>query len=196
MRLLRPLLLIALLCVATAPPARSASPPEGAVFYDVSEGLGGLATTYFTADFVALITQKGLSGLGLNTAVTVYARQTAAEFGGSEKTLPGLGCYARSARTQAKSQQERFSTMEAHYEYLCRGTDPEKTRAQAELAAEVMLMLVDRFRTIAGGVEGGGEERGSVLVDIDGSGPADSGLEFYEKWVHVVASIWDTDVVT
>lgn len=192
----RPLLVLALVAATAAPGrAASAAPPRSAVFYDVAEGLGTLASTYFTADFDALIAAKGAGALGVTTAVTVYPRQPAVVFGGQERALPGLGCYARAARTQAKSQQERSSSMEAHYEYLCRGPVAETVRAQAELAAEVILLLVDRFPTIAGGVEGGGQEPSSVLVDIDGSGPAE-GLEFYENWVHVVSPIWDTDVVT
>ena len=190
--LLLRLLLLAALCV---PSWAAASAPREAMFYDVSEGLATLATANFTTDFDALIALKSLGGLGVNTAVTVYVRQPAVVFGGQEKPLPGLGCYSRNARTQVKSQQERASTMEAHYEYLCRGADPVAIRAQAELAAEVLLLLVDRFPTIAGGIEGGGQEPLSVVVDIDGSGPAE-GLEFYEEWVHVVAPIWDTDAVT
>ena len=196
MRSIRSLLALVLLAATLAPARASASGrPRSAVFYDVSEGLGTLATASFTTDFDALIAQKALGGLGLNTAVTVYVRQPAVVFGGQERALPGLGCYARNARTQAVSQQEREATMEAHYEYLCRGPDAATIRAQAELAAEVLLRLVDRFPTISGGVEGGGHEPGSVVVDIDGSGPAE-GLEFYEEWVHVVSPIWDTDVVT
>jgi hypothetical protein len=199
MRPLRSSLLSLLLIAAVCAPVRAApAPPDAprsAVFYDVSEGLGTLAQTNFTADFDALVALKGLGALGVTTAVTVYPRQPAVVFGGQEKALPGLGCYSRNARTQAKSQQERASSMEAHYEYLCRGPDAATIRAQAELAAEVLLMLVDRFATAAGGIEGGGQEPSSVLVDIDGSGPAE-GLEFYEEWVHVVSPIWDTDVVT
>jgi len=198
MRSLRPCLLLSLLTAAIAAPVRAAPPPaapRSAVFYDVSEGLGTLAAAYFTTDFDALIAAKGVGGLGLVTAVTIYPRQPAVVFGGQEHALPGLGCYAREARTQAKSQQERDSRMEAHYEYLCRGPIAATVRAQAELAAEVILMLVDRFASIAGGIEGGGQEPGSVVVDIDGSGPAE-GLEFYENWVHVVSPIWDTDAVT
>lgn len=194
MRSVRPLLLGLLLCTAIAVPARSSGPPRSAVFYDVSEKLATLATANFTTDFNALITTKGLGALGLDTSVSVYLRQPAVVFAGQEKTLPGLGCYTRNARTQAKSQQERANSMEGHYEYLCRGADPVKIRAQAELAAEVLLLLVDRVAGSGSGLEDAGGEPLSVVVDIDGSGPAE-GLEFYEEWVHVVFPVWETDII-
>jgi hypothetical protein len=203
MRTTRLLVLLPLLCLALATPVRSASPPAppraDAVFYDSSEGLAALATANFSADFAALIALKGLGALGVDTTVTVYPRQPASVFGPNERSLPGLGCYTRMARTQAKSQQQRVATLEAHYEYLCRSVgrdaDPTLIRKQAELASEAILMLIDRFPGAGGGIEGGGLEPQSVIVDIDGSGPAE-GLEFYEQWVHVVSPIWDTDVVT
>lgn len=184
-------------CVVLAPLARAApsvAPPEGAMFYDVSEKLGALAAANFTTDFVALLTQKGLEALGVDPNVTVYVRKPARVFGLNESPLPGLGCWAGAARTQAVSQQERENQLRAHYEYLCRGSDAAIVLAQAELAAEVLMKLVDRFGTAGSGIEGGGHEPQSVLIDRDGSGPAD-GLEFYEEWIHLDSPIWDTDAI-
>jgi hypothetical protein len=194
---MRSLLISLLLLAAIAAPARAAplrAPPEGAVFYDVSEKLGALATAHFTADFIALITQKSLEALGVDPNIHVYVRKPARVFGLNEQPLPGLGCWAGSVRTQAVSQGERENQLLAHYEYLCRGADADIVLAQAELAAEVLLRLIDRFGTAGSGIEGGGHEPQSVLGDIDGSGPAD-GLEVYEQWVHVVSPIWDTDAI-
>jgi len=197
MRTTRPLLLATLLLVAIATPVRSHAPPAppDAVFYDATEGLKALAALHYTADLIALIAGKGLGALGIDTGINIYPREDARRFATQERALPGLGCYTRAARTQAKSQQERHNSMEAHYELLVRYPDAVTARTHAELAAESLLLLIDRFREAGLGVEGGGEEAQSVLVDIDGAGPAD-GLEFYEEWVHVVAPIWDTDVVT
>lgn len=197
MRTIRPLLIGLLLVAAMATPVRShapPAPPEGAVFYDVSEKLGALATTHFAADFAALVASKGLGALGVDTSVTIYTRMPARYFGLAEKPLPGLGCYARIARTQAKSQQEAASVLEGHFEYLCRGVDPVIIRAQSELAAEVLRLLVDRIAGAGSGLEGAGEDQLSVAIEIDGSGPSE-GLEFYEEWAHAAFPIWETDVV-
>lgn len=198
MKPLRPLLCLTLLLALVATPvhaAPAAAPPEPAMFYHATEGLKTLAVTHFTSDLTALIAEYGLGGLGITTAINVYAREGAQRFATQERALPGLGCYTRAARTQAQSQSQRHSTMEAHYEFLCRYADSVVSRTHAELAGEVLVKLVDRFRTIGNGIEGGGEEDKSVLIDIDGAGPAD-GLEFYEDWVHLVAPIWDTDTAT
>jgi len=194
---LRSLLLISLPCLTLAPSARAApssAPPEGAVFYDVSEKLGALAAAHFTDEFVAVIAEKGLAGLAIDTSINVYVRKPARVFGPNESPLPGLGCWTSSARTQAKSQQERENVLLAHYEYLCRGPDADIILAQAELAPEVIMRRVDRCGTAGSGIEGGGHEPQSVIADIDGSGPAD-GLDYYEQWVHVVSPIWDTDQI-
>lgn len=202
MRLVRSLMLVTLACSLLATPVRSepaprAAPsasPEGAVFYDVSEKLAALATTHFAADFAALVAAKGLGGLGVDTSISVYPRMPARIFGWNEKPLPGLGCYARTARTQAKSQQERDSDLMGHFEYLCRGADPAVIRAQVELAAEVLLVLVDRIAGSGSGLEGAGEEKRSVAIEIDGTGPAE-GLDFYEEWAHAAFPIMETDAV-
>lgn len=189
--------LLAALCVPVptrAAPDAAAAPPSP-VIYDAESGLEALAAAHFSANMVALVAAKGLGALGIDTAVNVYGRQNAARFAGQEKTLPGLGCYVRAGRTQAKSQGERDSRLEAHFEYLCRGAVGTVTRVQAELALEAIVMLVDRFAEAANGIEGGGHEPLSVSFEIDGAGPPD-GLDFYEEWVHVASPIWDTDAVT
>ena len=197
MRSHRPLVLCTLLCLAIVPPARAApssAPPEGAVFYDAKVKLAALATAHFTSDFTALITQKGLEALGVDVNVTIYTKP-ARVFGLNESPLPGLGCWASTARTQAKSQQQAPSQLLAHYEYLCRGADADVLLAQADLAAEVLRQLVDRFADAGSGIEGGGDEPLSILIDRDGSGLGD-GLEFYEEWVHLATPMWDTDIQT
>lgn len=137
------------------------------MIYDAAEKAYEVATTNFTADFIALIAAKGLGGLGLTTAATLIKRQDAETFIGLNAALPAIGVIGRRAHTQAKDQSKRDNVSEIVYDYFAVGPEPSTIAKQAELAAEALLRSIDRLWASGSGVFGAGELPGSISIDFD-----------------------------
>lgn len=173
------------------------------MIYDGVESSSADLTANFTTYFAAVVASKtGIPGGAgaINTTVTIYKRLPAEIFLAlATATLPGLGVYAMpgpypgqsTARTQAKSVQQRRSIVTLAWDYCFRGPDPALAVIQGELAVEAILKHVDVLFSQPG-VVGAGEAELSVTVDLfDVKG---AGEDYYEQRAVVTAPIdaWDT----
>jgi hypothetical protein len=139
------------------------------VLYDAIEQVYSIVNANFAADFAALLTQKGLGGLGLVTSADIVKRQTAEVFVAKRKTLPSIGIYGVRAVTRAKDQGKRDSRNTIAMDYFASGpeSDGAKLQKQVELAAETLLKSVDRIvGGVGGGVFGAAVQDEDITVDL------------------------------
>jgi len=152
------------------------------VFTDVIEAAASVVTANFTTLLTALAAAKGVT---LDPTITVYKRQNANLFAALKTTtLPGVGIYGLGAQTNARRQDLRDSSVLTVFDYFARGPDPAALLVQGELAAEVLLMCIDRLGGSAVGVYGAGEATLSVQVSIAPAVRA-AGETYYEENVLV-----------
>jgi len=171
-------------------PVRAAGAGGGGMIYDVIENVEPLLTANFGTDMTALVAAKGAQVT--STAATVYKREMGPLFAGRGQPLPGIGLWPRTIQTQARRQTKRDNLHLLVYDYFARGPDAVKLQTQLELAAEAILLTVDRTYQAGGGVYGSGEIDKSVTVQfIPVVQP--KGRGFYEGRVLVVAPVNEED---
>ena len=180
------LVLAAVACLCFAPPA-TASP---GINYDVIENIEPVLTANFATDMAAIVAAKGAQVISTNA--TVYKREMGPLFAGRGQPLPGIGLWLRTTQTQARRQTKRDNLHVLVYDYFARGNDAVKLQAQLELAAEAILMTVDRTYQAGGGVYGSGETDKSVTVQFVPIVQA-KGRGSYEGRVLVVAPVNEED---
>lgn len=158
------------------------------MIHDAVEICAAAMAGQFEGKMTALVAANGV--VGADVAVTVYKRRAAEIFTPLESTtLPGLGIYCTTARTQAKRQGARETTPVIVFDYFARGTDPEILAAQCELAAEAIVGVLDGVMTPGGDQlwEAGAEDR-SITIAIQGSSHIE-GQDTYEDRVLVTCPV-------
>lgn len=135
------------------------------MIFDAVERAYDVVNANFAADFAALATAKGVTGLALTA--TIEKRQTAERFIALQAPGPTIGVWGRGTVTQAKvGTGWRDNVSSVVLDYYCTGTDPVLVAKQAELAAEALLRAIDRLPGSGDLVFGAGELRGSVTVEL------------------------------
>ena len=132
------------------------------MIYDAVEQAYAVVSANFATDFAALVAAKGVTGT--QPVQTIVKRQTAELYVSLNAVLPAIGVYGLEARTQAKLQTVRDNECVLVFDYYAEGTDPVAVAKQVELAAEALLMSVDRISSAASGLFGAGELLGAVRV--------------------------------
>lgn len=160
------------------------------MIFDQVEQLYTVVNTNFATDLGALATAKGVT---INTGATFVKRQNADVFFALGVTLPACGIYVTRASTKAKQQGIRDTTGTAVFDYYAEDADPVKVAKQAELAAEALLMSVDRMATAGAGVFGAAELEDSITVEMsDGFEKRASEGRYWRRAV-VRFAIYDRD---
>lgn len=164
------------------------------MIYEPVEICAAVMAAQFEAKMTALIAAKGVAG-GVDPSVTVYKRRSAEIYAPLEATtLPGLGIYCTSVRTQMKRQGSRDSTPTIVFDYFARGTDAEVLARQCELAAEAIIAVLDLIPVSGNdGLWEAGAIEGSVTVAIQGSSHIE-GQDNYEDRVIVTCPVEFRDV--
>lgn len=136
------------------------------MIYDAIEAVYTTVNANFNTDLAALVSAKGLSGL--TTSATLFKRQRAETFvelgAAANGQLPAIGIYGTAVTTEAKWQGKRDPECTVVLDYYARGTDPVKLAQQTELAAEALLLSIDKVYPTAAG--GAGEGFGSINIEL------------------------------
>jgi hypothetical protein len=159
------------------------------MIYDAVETVYAVVNANFATDYAALAAAKGVTVV---TPVGIIKRQKADIFVPLGATLPAIGIYGLSATTQVKDQAKRdvFCTMA--FDFYDRGTDPVALAKQTELAAEALLLSIDRMWPTAAG--GAGEGDNSITVTLMDGYDETAELQ-YERRATITFPLMNRDVV-
>lgn len=164
------------------------------MIYDVIELVASVLGTNFTTDLTTLCTAKSVTA---PTAIvgSVHKREDLLAWGTNPANLPGLGVISIRSVTGAKNQTKRDALTTVRVTYYTMGQDAAVLGAQVELAAEAILLSIDRVAgSGTGQVWGAGEARDSVLVEMLGTAlTKDAG--WFEDGVIVEFPCNDRDLV-
>lgn len=138
------------------------------MIFDAIEQANSIAAANFTADLTALAAAKSVT---VTANCNFVMRQDADFYVSRQLGLPACGIYADPARdtlTQGKDQTKRDNDVALVFDYYAVDTDHVKLGKQVELAAEALLMSIDRLATAGvGGIYGVGEGPGTIRVVLD-----------------------------
>lgn len=160
------------------------------MLYDQVEQCYLVLAANFATDYAALLTAKGVASPGAVTLIKRQSVPTALRYG---KAPPFLGIVSLAAQTQAKDQSKRDNRGLVAFDFYQIGSDPEVVAQQSELAAEAVLMSVDRFNTAGGGLFGGGDVPQSVDVTMSDDEAEEVQLGLYGRRATVSVRVWDRD---
>ena len=162
------------------------------MIYDAVEQVYTALAANFTNDLALLAAAKGAS---ITTTVDLIKRQSADIFLGlgKGKSAPACGIYGSDATTQRRDQgltagSKRDSIVSITCDYYCEGNDPDVIAKQGELAAEAILLSMDRLPSYPGGIYAVAEQNESVQVNVTEGyeeAKADEGGRTYQRRVTV-----------
>jgi hypothetical protein len=165
------------------------------VLYDAVEQVFTVLNTNFATDFAALLTQKGLTGLGLVTTANIVKRQDAEDFVRFRVTTPTIGILGLDSASRAKDQGKRDNRNIISVDYFATGseTDGPKVQKQVELAAEAIHKSVDRLHDgVGGGVFGASVEDNDLNTHLE-RGYSEGQTPLYLGLATVTFSVDDRD---
>jgi malonyl CoA-acyl carrier protein transacylase len=168
------------------------------VLYDAIETFYAVLVTNFQTDWATLCTAKSV---GAPETITIRKRYNADLLYSLGVATPALGIYGTAATTQAKMQGQRLSIITVGVDWFHRttlGSDQGSLAAvllaQSELAAEAILLSVDRLATAGASVWGAGERENSVSITASG-GYEEGESGTYQRLVTVTVPVRDSDEV-
>ena len=164
------------------------------MIYDVVELVASVLTTNFNTDLAALCAAKTVTA-PTSIVGSVHKREGLLAWAVDPANLPGLGVVTTRSVTGAKNQAKRDATTVVQVIYYTMGQDAAVLGAQVELAAEAILLSIDRVAgSGTGQVWGAGEARDSVLVEMYGTAQTkDAG--WFEDGCQVEFPCNDRDIV-
>jgi hypothetical protein len=135
------------------------------MIFDAVEVCASVLATNFATDLAGLAMAKGVT---ITTTADIVKRQDAETFLALNqgKETPTLGVDALSAATQGRDQGKRDTRTEVSIDYYCEADDPATAGIQSELAAEAILLTMDRLPTSGSGVFGIAEEPESARIEM------------------------------
>jgi hypothetical protein len=165
------------------------------MLYDVVDLVASVLDANFDADLTALCTAKGVATPTGIVGGTVRKREGLLAWATSPANLPGLGVTSQGAQTGAKNQAKRDSTVTVQAAYYSTGQDAALLGAHVELAAEAIMLSVDRMAGSGSGlVWGVAEGRDSVRIETMGTAFTRD-ANWFEDGVVVEFPANDRDVV-
>lgn len=170
--------------------------------FDAIEAAYTVVLANFSPYLAALAAAKGVV---CDTTANVVKRQSAELYMALGLPLPGIGIWADRVATQAKNQGARDNETTLVLDYYCEGTGDSSVAVtiakQAELAAESLLLSVDKMTPGTGGVFGNAELLGSVRIEFtdaftEGKAGADGKpVRTYKRRVQLTFPVYDRDAV-
>ena len=148
-----------------------------------------VANTYFNTEHADVCADNSVTAPAPATLIKRQRAETSQRLGGP---APRLGLHSVRGSTQAKDQQKRDNTTFLLADYYLEGTDPALLAAQAELAVEAVLRIVDRLALSGGGVYGAGELRDSVSWQMS-DGYDEARQDLYWHRAQVTFPVHDRD---
>lgn len=144
------------------------------MIYDVVEIVATVLDSNFETDLAALCVAKSVTApsalVAPNSSTSVRTREALVAWGTDAENLPGLGVTSLRSVTGGKNQRKRDSTTTVAVTYYSTGQDAAVLGAQIELAAEAILLSIDKVAGSGSGqVWGAGEARDSVEVEMLGT---------------------------
>lgn len=134
------------------------------MIYDAIEAVYTVVLANFATDMAALVAAKSVADV--NAKINVVKRQPAETYVDRGLALPAVGVYGLRIATQAKNQGARDNVSTVVLDYYAEGADPVVLAKQVELAAEALLVSVDKVTPSGGGVFGAAELVGSVTIEL------------------------------
>lgn len=178
------------------------------MFFDAIERTLAVVTANFATDLAALVALKVTDSFltqeqadDIQQDATIFERLDAGTFSshldeeGKGVRHAGIGVYAGPLTTQAKWQGRRDSRATVIVDYYAVHPDPVTLAKQSELAAEAIVMSIDKIPEAVpagSGILGAAELKDEIRVDPLGLSRA-KGADFYEDRVIVTFPILEQD---
>lgn len=167
------------------------------MIYAVVEQVYTVLAANFATDWAGLCSTFSL---GAPPAVDIVKRQNVDAMVRSTSrdwsVRPAIGIYAVDLTTQAKMAAHRLSVNNLGLDFYRRGAiaNLPTLLQQGELAAEAMLLTIDRLAGSGGGVWGAGEAEDSVTVTFSDGYEATEGGD-YQQLITVTVPVRASDEV-
>lgn len=169
--------------------------------FDAIEAAYTIVLANFATDMATLATAKAVT---CETQANIIKRQSAEIYVYLRAALPAIGIWALRVATQAKGQNGRDNETTLVLDYYATGYDPRVVAVQVELAAEALMISVDKLTPGSGGVFGAGELPGAVRIELsdgyvetaqDADKQPNSDRRLYSRRAQITFPVYDRDTV-
>lgn len=151
------------------------------------------AASVLDTNFVSDMQTLAGNNLDINTKLEgIEKRRPAEVFLSLGKSLPRIGIWPESCTTQAKSTKLRMSIVRLVADYVVQDSEDLKAAETAELAAEAIMLSVDRMAESATyDVVGSAMQEGSANIVLALASAVSGRVPQYRVMVRFDVDVWD-----
>lgn len=163
------------------------------MLYDQVEQCYTVLAANFAADYAALLAAKSVASPGTVTIIKRQSVNTALRY---SQAPPFVGVFSLAGKTQAKDQSKRDTEGLVAFDIYMTGagaTGASLVASQVELAAEAVLLTVDRLAGSGRGVYGAGELPFGTTVQLSDDTDEEVQQGLYGRRATVTVPVRDRD---